>query len=103
MESSEGDRNEQLSDALKHPIRRKILRLAIQTGEPISPPQATRTINEALARVSYHMRVLADHDIMTLAFTKPTQGALVEHFYSLEPAALPIVKAILKRCGPGND
>jgi DNA-binding transcriptional ArsR family regulator len=85
-------------EALSHPLRREILVLAVEKDEPISPVRVSRELEQHLSNVTYHMKVLADHGLMRLAFTEPARGA-VEHFYIVErvPLGHPLIKALLHR------
>jgi DNA-binding transcriptional ArsR family regulator len=91
-------------DALKHPMRREILHLAVGSSEALSPVRASRTLDEHLSNVSYHVKVLVECGLMRPAHTRRTRGA-VEHFYVIEPRALahPVVKAFLGRSGCCSD
>ena len=65
--------------ALRHPLRRDILRQ--MTGEEaISPREIARTLRHPLSGVSYHVRVLADCAAVALVDTKPVRGS-TQHFY----------------------
>lgn len=65
--------------ALRHPLRRQILR-AMAGEEAISPIELTGLLNKPLSNVSYHVRVLADCAAITLVGTKPVRGSM-QHFY----------------------
>lgn len=102
MAKTDADPTQRYVDALKHPMRREILRLAIASNKAVSPVRASHALDEHLSNVSYHVRVLVDRGLMTPAHTERIRGA-VEHFYLVEPKALehPIVKAFLGRRGCG--
>jgi DNA-binding transcriptional ArsR family regulator len=68
-----------LLTALRHPLRRKILR-AMDGSDAISPTEVATTISEPLTNVSYHVRVLAECAAVTLVKTKPVRGSM-QHFY----------------------
>jgi DNA-binding transcriptional ArsR family regulator len=72
-------RQESLVAALRHPIRRRILR-EMSGGPPDSPRQLARKLREPLSNVSYHFRVLAECEVLELVRTRPVRGA-TEHFY----------------------
>jgi DNA-binding transcriptional ArsR family regulator len=75
--------------ALRHPLRRQILR-AMAVHDPISPRQISDELRQPLSNVSYHVRVLADCGAVTLVDTAPVRGSM-QHFYSTaieEPWAL---------------
>lgn len=65
--------------ALRHPVRREILR-AMAGEEAISPRQIASALGHPLSNVSYHVRVLADCDAVSLVGTKPVRGSM-QHFY----------------------
>jgi DNA-binding transcriptional ArsR family regulator len=75
----EGDGGELLV-ALRHPLRRQILRAMVQ-NEPISPRQISDELRQPLSNVSYHVRVLADCGVVALVDTTPVRGSM-QHFYS---------------------
>ncbi|MFT3863019.1 MAG: helix-turn-helix domain-containing protein [Solirubrobacterales bacterium] len=91
MGSEHTDDNELLV-ALRHPLRRKILR-TMAVRERISPRQISDELREPLSNVSYHVRVLADCGAVTLVDTAPVRGSM-QHFYSAaidEPWALEVL------------
>jgi DNA-binding transcriptional ArsR family regulator len=65
--------------ALRHPLRRRILR-EMADGKEISPRELSNTLRQPLSNVSYHVRVLADCAAVTLVETKPARGS-IQHFY----------------------
>lgn len=68
-----------LLSALRHPLRRRILRL-MEEEEPISPRQISIRLEHPLSNVSYHVRVLAECAAIALVFTEPVRGSM-QHFY----------------------
>jgi len=91
MGSEQTDDNELLI-ALRHPLRRQILR-AMAAQDQISPRQISDELHEPLSNVSYHVRVLADCGAVTLVDTAPVRGSM-QHFYSTaidEPWALAVL------------
>jgi DNA-binding transcriptional ArsR family regulator len=65
--------------ALRHPLRRDILRTMVDE-EAISPREVAATLNQPLSNVSYHVRVLADCGAIALVGTKAVRGSM-QHFY----------------------
>jgi DNA-binding transcriptional ArsR family regulator len=65
--------------ALRHPLRRQILR-KMADEKAISPRELSTALRTPLSNVSYHVRVLADCAAVTLVDTKPARGS-VQHFY----------------------
>jgi DNA-binding transcriptional ArsR family regulator len=91
--------------ALRHPLRRQILRtMAVQ--DPISPRQISHELREPLSNVSYHVRVLADTGAVVLVDTAPVRGSM-QHFYSPaieEPWALAVLGLSEDReAAPGGE
>lgn len=68
-------------NALRHPLRRRILR-AIRDDEAISPRELAESLSEPLSNVSYHVRVLAEYDLLELVRTRQVRGSM-QHFYRL--------------------
>jgi DNA-binding transcriptional ArsR family regulator len=65
--------------ALRHPLRRRILR-EMADGIVISPRELSTRLRQPLSNVSYHVRVLAERDVINLVETRPAKGS-IEHFY----------------------
>lgn len=65
--------------ALRHPLRRQILR-RMSGEEAISPREIASGLDKPLSNVSYHVRVLADCAAISLVSTKPVRGSM-QHFY----------------------
>jgi DNA-binding transcriptional ArsR family regulator len=70
---------EKLLIALRHPLRRRILR-HIADGEETSPRALSGELRVRLSSVSYHMRVLRECSAVTMTRTAPVRGS-VQHFY----------------------
>jgi len=68
-----------LLNALRHPLRRRILR-RMADGEETSPRQLAADLRVKLSSVSYHMRVLRNLSAVTPTRTAPVRGS-VQHFY----------------------
>jgi len=84
-----------LIEALLHPLRRKLLKRAIERGE-IAPAEAAREMDQHLSNVSYHVTQLAESGIVILKDTAQVRGAVV-HFYTPDPMVmeLPWVREII--------
>jgi DNA-binding transcriptional ArsR family regulator len=68
-----------LIKALAHPLRWRILEILSDRGEA-SPVELARMLDQPLATVSHHTRVLRDMGSIELTRTVPRRGA-VEHYY----------------------
>jgi DNA-binding transcriptional ArsR family regulator len=66
--------------ALAHPLRRRILRAMIADESEISPRELASNLEQPLARLSYHVRVLADCSALKPTRTKQVRGS-TQHFY----------------------
>lgn len=66
--------------ALANPLRLRILRLAGDGS--LSAKEAANLLGEAISKVSYHMKVLADSGFLEVSHRIPRRGA-VETFYRL--------------------
>jgi len=76
-----------LVKALGHPLRLRLLELITERGEA-SPVELARSLEQPLATVSHHFRVLRELGSIELTRTEPRRGA-VEHFY--RPVVLPFL------------
>jgi DNA-binding transcriptional ArsR family regulator len=79
--------NQALLEALKHPLRRLLLRRYVEAEEMLSPRELAVQTRQPLSTVAYHVRKLAEAGAVVVADERPVRGA-VQHFY--EPA--PVVK-----------
>jgi DNA-binding transcriptional ArsR family regulator len=79
MTSLDRSDDNDLLTALRHPLRRRILR-RMDTDDAISPRELSRQLEEPLSNVSYHVRVLVDCAAVTLVDTQPVRGSM-QHFY----------------------
>lgn len=66
--------------ALRHPLRREILRL-MSDGREISPKELAEELGETLASVAYHVRVLTECGALKPTRKRKVRGA-TQHFYS---------------------
>ena len=79
MTSLDRSDDNDLLTALRHPLRRRILRL-MAAEEAISPRELSEALATPLSNVSYHVRVLVDCAAVTLVDTQPVRGSM-QHFY----------------------
>ncbi len=90
--------------ALRHPVRREILR-EMASEEAISPREIASSLDQPLSNVSYHVRVLADCSAIALVDTKPVRGSM-QHFYrtAIEaPWARQVLGLDPKENGPAGE
>jgi DNA-binding transcriptional ArsR family regulator len=96
VQQAQGTVVQELLDALRHPERRRILKIAVDSGRPLSPSMASKELPAPLRSTSKHFRALADVGLMVLTTEVPNRGA-TEHFYLPAKDAFthPIVYAVL--------
>jgi len=80
MTTPSGSHADDLFTALAHPTRRRILRRALSEEAEVSPRGLATGLELPLARVSYHVRVLAHCGALELMRTRHTRGSN-QHFY----------------------
>lgn len=73
------DDHQDLVGALKHELRRRILRL-MSDGRKASPCELAEELDEKLSNVAYHVRVLARCRALRPAGSKQVRGAK-KHYY----------------------
>ena len=90
------DRDQALLDALRHPLRRSLLRRFLESTEKLSPRELAELENESLSLVSYHVRELVRLGAAELADSRQVRGAL-QHFYlpTSHVKRSPLVRAAL--------
>ncbi|MGN6557568.1 MAG: hypothetical protein ACTHLH_06105, partial [Solirubrobacterales bacterium] len=69
-----------LLKALRHPLRRELLRRYVEASEPLSPRDLAALTKRPLSSVSYHVRELAKFDAIEILEEEPRRGS-VAHFY----------------------
>lgn len=77
--SADASEGIQLVRALGHPIRQGILK-EMYGEEEISPRELSRRMAVQLSTLSYHVRILAECEAITLVRTRPVRGSM-QHFY----------------------
>ncbi len=89
--------------ALNHGLRRRILRLALDGRDVISPTEAARMLDAPLSSVSYHFRVLAESGAVEMVKERPVRGS-IKHFYRADEAlaGMPMVTEVLAATGAGD-
>lgn len=90
--------------ALRHPLRRAILR-EMADEDAISPREIAAALCKPLSNVSYHVRVLADCAAVSLVNTKPARGSM-QHFYRVAieaPWALEVLRLDGKDDGAAGE
>lgn len=71
-------RSRSVQRALAHPLRARLL--VELEGRSASPSELAKSLNESVGVVSYHVRMLAEAELVELVGTVPRRGAL-QHYY----------------------
>ena len=74
-----------LMKALSH--KERVQCLSILSEREASPSELSELVNSNLSRVSYHVKVLKDFELIELVKIEPRRGA-VEHFYRAKQRAI---------------
>jgi hypothetical protein len=74
------DPNQNLLQALRHPLRRSLLRHSLESTQPLSPKDLEELTENSLSNISYHVQVLVKFGALELACEKPSRGS-IQHFY----------------------
>ena len=78
------DPEQALLDALRHPLRRSLLRRYVESKEMLSPSELAQLEGKPLSNVGYHVRVLAEQGAVEIVSEAPARGS-VAHFYKATP------------------
>jgi DNA-binding transcriptional ArsR family regulator len=81
MASAPESADQRLLVALRHPMRRQVLR-HLQDRGPYSPRQISDDLDEPLSNVSYHVRVLEEYGAVELVDPEPVRGSM-QRFYKV--------------------
>lgn len=74
------DPDQALYEALRNPLRRRILRRYVESEEQLSPKALAQLEEAPLSQAGYHVRVLKQLGAIEVAEIRPTDRSL-EHFY----------------------
>jgi DNA-binding transcriptional ArsR family regulator len=77
--------DEGLIKALAHPLRWQIVTSLVERGEA-SPVELARMLDQPLATVSHHVRVLRDLRTIELTRTEQRRGAIEHYYRAVTPA-----------------
>jgi DNA-binding transcriptional ArsR family regulator len=76
------DLDRRLVKALSHPLRMQLLSLLVV--KVASPVELATQLGEPIGNVSYHIRMLADLELIELVSTTPRRGAIEHHYRAVE-------------------
>lgn len=81
--------------AIAHPVRRRMLRMVIDSRELRSPAQLGRELDHRLGMVAYHARILRQCGALKPA-GEQTVRRTVEHFYTTTIEDDPPIETLLE-------
>ncbi len=76
----EEESNQAVLKAVRHPLRRELLRRYLEAKEPLGPKELAASMKQPLSSVSYHVRELARFDAIEIVEEEQRRGS-VAHFY----------------------
>jgi DNA-binding transcriptional ArsR family regulator len=81
---------EAIHKALAHPLRRRILRVLRQAGNPLAPIDVAEQIGEpdAVSNIAYHFAVLEKYALVDPHHMEPVRGS-IKHYYVAGKAFTP--------------
>jgi DNA-binding transcriptional ArsR family regulator len=88
--------------AIGHPLRRKILRLLQERGEPLSPISVALALEGPLGRIAYHVHVLRALGAVEPVNDEQTNSA-IENFYESRFDDAPSIETLLEELGEEDD
>jgi predicted transcriptional regulator len=74
------DSEEVLLYVLRHPLRKRLLRLYVEEKGMLSPKELADFTRKHLSNVGYHVRVMAEQGVVEIVSEQQRRGS-VEHFY----------------------
>jgi DNA-binding transcriptional ArsR family regulator len=99
---SSGRRRVHLIVAIANPLRRRILRVIHDWGEPVSPIQIARELCLPIGTVAYHANVLRRLGAVEPAGEQQVRGA-VEHLHDSTIEDDPTIEALPEETREGDD
>jgi predicted transcriptional regulator len=96
MSARKEDPTQALLKALRHPLRRELLRRFVAATQPLSPTELAASMERPLSNLSYHVRELAKFGAVEIVEEEKRRGS-VAHFYGATPLVdeAPWVRAAL--------
>jgi len=81
-EMSDGRRRVLMVMAIAHPLRRRMLRMIVKHGEPLSPVQMAKELGLPVGTITYHARVLWHFEAVE-PIREPQVCGAAEHLYEV--------------------
>lgn len=81
--------------AVGHPLRRRMLRMIVERGEPLSPAQMAGELGLPVGTITYHARVLHRFEVVEPTGEWRRRGA-AEHLYEATIENDPPIEGLLE-------
>lgn len=101
-ERSERRRRAHMVTAIAHPLRRRMLRMIVKHGEPLSPAQMAREFDLPVDTVTYHAKVLWHFEAVEPIHGPRALGA-AEHRYEARIENAPPIETLLEETREADD
>jgi DNA-binding transcriptional ArsR family regulator len=101
-ERAEGQRRVQMILAIAHPLRRRMLRMIVKQGEPLSPAQMAREFGLPVRTITYHAKVLWHFEAVE-PIHDPQTAAAVEHRYEATIENDPPIETLLEETREADE
>lgn len=101
-EMAEGRRRVQMILAIAHPLRRRMLRMIVKQGEPLSPAQMAKEFGLPVRTITYHAKVLWHFEAVE-PIRDPQAPAAAEHRYEATIENDPPIETLLEETRKADE
>jgi len=101
-ERSESRRRAHMVMAIAHPLRRRMLRMIVKHGEPLSPAQMAKEFGLPVGTITYHAKVLWLYEAVE-PIREPQLHGGGEHPYEVTIENDPPLKTLLEETREADD
>jgi DNA-binding transcriptional ArsR family regulator len=88
--------------AIAHPLRRRVLRTLVDSGEARSPMEMARSFDLPVSALAYHVKILLNLGAVELTDEQTARGA-IEHFYDSTIEDDPPIETLLEETRDEDD
>jgi DNA-binding transcriptional ArsR family regulator len=101
-ERAEGRSRVQMILAIAHPLRRRMLRMIVKQGEPLSPAQMAREFGLPVGTITYHAKVLWHFEAVE-PIRDPQAAGAAEHRYEATIENDPPIETLLEETREADE
>jgi len=101
-ERVEGRRRVQMILAIAHPLRRRMLRMIVKQGEPLSPTQMAKEFDLPVGTITYHAKVLWHFEAVE-PIRGPRAPGAAEHRYEATIENDPPIETLLEETREADE